>query len=601
MLFLANFTRLKLQNTMKFVIIYDGFVIKCKKGGCVFIMENETILVDVYREVKRYHKDVTFYQIAQDYQKLLEENGKVLKGDIILAMVNHKLCELSRQAERDCEVTFLTTADEAGAKTYCRGVIFLMLRAAYQVLGRETIEKIVVERSIGNGLFCEYILTGGKILTKEEAENIERRMQELVKEDILIRKRAVHTDEAIRLFHKYKMYDKEKLFNYRRVSETNIYSLGDFEDYFYGYMPYSTGVLKYFSISLYEDGVLLQLPDKKEPSRLAEIEYRPKLFQVMKEANVWGRMMEVDTVGDLNRITASGKIQELILVQEALQEKKIAEIAGRIKQEGGKKFIMIAGPSSSGKTTFSHRLAIQLRANGMNPHPIALDNYFKNREDTPVGEDGRYNFECLEALDIQKFNEDMSALLRGETVEIPHFDFRHGKRVYKGDVKKLGKEDILVLEGIHGLNDELSYTLPRESKFKIYISALTQLNIDEHNRIPTTDGRLLRRMVRDARTRGTRAEDTIAMWPSVRHGEEMYIFPFQEEADIMFNSAAIYELAVLKQYAEPVLFGIDRYSPEYMEANRLLKFLDYFVGVSAESIPKNSLIREFIGGSCFHV
>lgn len=564
-------------------------------------MENETIQVNVCGTVKKYHKDTVFYQIAQDYKKRVIENGEAFKGDIILAVVNHKLCELSRQAAGDCDVTFITTTEEAGAKTYCRGVVFLMLRAAYQVLGREHIQKIVIERSIGSGLFCDYILTDGKKVTQEDIKSIEQRMKELAEQDVLIKKRAVHTDEAIRLFHEYGMYDKENLFNYRRVSITNLYRLGEFEDYFYGYMPYSTGILKYFSLSLYQDGVLLQLPDKKDPTRLPEIEYRPKLFQVMKEADAWGKMMEVATVGDLNRITASGGIQDLILVQEALQEKKIAEIAGQIMGERDKKFIMIAGPSSSGKTSFSHRLSIQLRANGMNPHIIALDDYFKNREDTPVDENGNYNFECLEALDIEQFNEDMSDLLRGEVVEIPKFDFRHGKRSYKGDVQKLGEEDILILEGIHGLNDALSYELPRESKFKIYISALTQLNIDEHNRIPTTDGRLLRRMVRDARTRGTKAADTIAMWQSVRRGEELYIFPFQEEADVMFNSAAIYELAVLKQYAEPILFGIDRYTPEYMEANRLLKFLDYFVGVGAEHIPKNSIVREFVGGSCFRV
>lgn len=573
-----------------------------KKEAAQEIMKNETVLVDVYGEIKKYHKDTTFYQIAQDYQKKqMKTKGMGLKGDIILAMVDHKLCELSRCVAKNCKVAFLTTADEAGAKTYRRGVVFLMLRAACQVLGTENIKRIMVEYSVGNGLFCEYFLENEKILTKKEIEEIEQKMRELAEKDILIKKRTIPTDEAISLFHHHKMYDKEKLFNYRRVSATNIYSIGEFEDYFYGYMPYSTGILKYFSLSLYEHGFILQIPDRKNPTEILPPEFRPKLFQVMQETNSWGRMMGVNTVGDLNEITASGKIRDLILVQEALQEKKIADIAGEIKKVEDRKFIMIAGPSSSGKTTFSHRLSTQLRANGLTPHPIALDNYFKNREDTPLDEDGNYNFECLEALDIEKFNEDMSALLHGESVEIPYFDFRQGKREYRGNIMKLGSDDILVLEGIHGLNDKLSYFLPKESRFKIYISALTQLNIDEHNRIPTTDGRLLRRMVRDARTRGTKAADTIAMWSSVRRGEEEYIFPFQEAADVMFNSAAIYELAVLKQYAEPILFGIDRHCPEYIEAKRLLKFLDYFVGVSSEDIPKNSLVREFIGGSCFRV
>lgn len=284
-----------------------------------------------------------------------------------------------------------------------------------------------------------------------------------------------------------------------------------------------------------------------------------------------------------------------------MQEKKIAQIAEQIASDPSKKFIMIAGPSSSGKTSFSHRLSIQLQTLGLNPHPIALDNYFVDREDTPLDEDGNYNFECLEAIDVELFNKQMNSLLRGERVELPTFNFVEGKKEYKGDFKQLGKDDILVIEGIHGLNDKLSYTLPKESKFKIYISALTQINIDEHNRISTTDGRLIRRMVRDARTRGSSAARTIAMWPSVRRGEDQYIFPFQEEADVMFNSALIYELAVLKPYAEAILFGISKDAPEYIEAKRLLKFLDYFISVGSEEIPKNSLMREFVGGSIFKV
>ncbi len=561
-------------------------------------MEGKTVQVTVGGKLRTYPEGTTLYHIAKEYQ---QEKGFADKGDIILAKMNHRLCELFKKVEDDCEVSFLTTADEAGAKTYRRGVIFLMLKAAYQILGKEKIKKIVVEHAIGKGLFCEYYSLDGSFITEEQLKKIEQEMRRMVREDIRIEKRSIPTDEAIALFHRHKMFDREKLFNYRRVSTTNVYSLDGFEDYFYGYMPYSTGVLKYFSLSLYEHGFILQMPDRKHPAEVLPPEYRPKLFQVMQESNAWGYRMAVGTVGELNEVIASGKIRDLILVQEALQEKKIADIAEQIKKEGDKKFIMVAGPSSSGKTSFSHRLSIQLRANGLTPHPIALDDFFKNREDTPLDEDGKYNFECLEALDVDLFNQDMLALLNGETVELPSFDFRQGKREYKGNFRKLGSEDILVLEGIHGLNDELSYSLPKESKFKIYISALTQLNIDEHNRIPTTDGRLLRRMVRDARNRGTQAADTIAMWPSVRRGEEEYIFPFQEEADVMFNSAAIYELAVLKQYAEPILFGIDRHRPEYMEANRLLKFLDYFVGVSPEDIPKNSLVREFIGGSCFNV
>ena len=343
------------------------------------------------------------------------------------------------------------------------------------------------------------------------------------------------------------------------------------------------------------------LPGRENPKKVLEFIPRRKFYNVLQQSNQWGRSLGIDTVGALNDEITRGNMNDLILMQEAFQEKRIAAIAERIREEGGKKFIMIAGPSSSGKTTFSHRLSIQLKNYGFRPHPIAVDDYFRNREDTPKDEDGNYNFEILDAIDIDLFNRDMIRLLDGDAVELPSFNFRTGKREYKGNYKKLGPDDILVIEGIHGLNDALSHSLPAQSKFKIYISALTQLNVDEHNRIPTTDGRLIRRMVRDARTRGTSASRTIAMWPSVRRGEESNIFPFQEDADEMFNSALIYELAVLKQYAEPLLFGIGRDCPEYLEAKRLLKFLDYFLGVSSEDIPKNSILREFIGGSCFHV
>ena len=346
---------------------------------------------------------------------------------------------------------------------------------------------------------------------------------------------------------------------------------------------------------------MLILPRQKNPDVLEPFESQDKIFHVQKESEEWGDKLDVATVGDLNdRITREG-VQSLMLIQEALHEAKISSIAEEIRRRGNVKFVMIAGPSSSGKTSFSHRLSIQLSAHGLKPHPIAVDNYFVDREHTPLDEFGEKNYECLEAIDTRQFNEDMLNLLSGKTVDLPTFNFKTGCREYRGDQLQLGKDDILVIEGIHGLNDKLSYALPKESKFKIYISALTQLNIDEHNRIPTTDGRLIRRIVRDARTRGTSAKDTIARWPSVRRGEEQNIFPFQEEADVMFNSALVYELACLKVYAEPLLFGIDKSEPEYQEAKRLLKFLDYFVPVPSEGVPFNSLLREFIGGSCFNV
>ena len=432
-------------------------------------------------------------------------------------------------------------------------------------------------------------------------DKVEERMQELVDRDMPIRKRSVNTDDAIAMFGKHGMYDKERLFRYRRVSSVNIYSINEFEDYFYGYMVPSAGYLKYFKLYLYDEGFVMQMPSEKNPDVLPPFEPQHKLFRVLKESTDWGDLQGIDTVGALNDRVTSGKAQELVLVQEAMQEKKIADIAELIAKRPEVKFVLIAGPSSSGKTTFSHRLSVQLQANGLHPHPITVDNYFKERGETPRDENGDYDFESLNAVDIELFNKHMNELLEGKEVVLPTFNFITGHKEYTSQPKKLGEGDVLVIEGIHCLNPELTRNLADENKYKVYISALTQLNIDEHNRIPTTDGRLLRRIVRDARTRGASARRTIEMWPSVRRGEESNIFPYQEAADVMFNSALIYELAVLKPYVEAELFGISKDCPEYLEAKRLLKFLDYFVGISSENVPANSLLREFIGGGCFKV
>lgn len=550
------------------------------------------VKVEINKKIYEYPKNITLLEISRDFQKDFEY-------DIILAFVDNKLRELFKTVTEDCFVSFVTTAEDAGYKTYTRGMILVMLKAFYAEFGSENIDKVTVEYAIGNGLFCEY--TGKVPLTKEKLLAVKKRMRKLVERELPFVKRSIGTDDAIELFRKYHMYDKEKLFYYRRVSKANIYNLDGFEDYYYGYMPASSGILKYFDLMEYEGGFLLILPDKKAPTAVEPFVPQKKLFYTLSESDRWTKMMNIENVGALNDVVAQGGMNELILVAEALQEKKTSDIAEEIKKARGSKFIMIAGPSSSGKTTFSYRLSIQLKAHGLKPHPVAIDNYFVDREKTPRDEFGNYNFECLDAIDVEQFNQDMTNLLKGKTVDIPSFNFKSGKREYKGNYMTLGPEDILVIEGIHGLNDKLSYSLPRESKYKIYISALTSLNIDEHNRIPTTDGRLLRRMVRDARTRGASAQKTISMWKSVRRGEEENIFPFQEDADIMFNSALIYELAVLKQYAEPVLFGIDRDCEEYVEAKRLLKFLDYFIATPGESVPQNSILREFVGGSCFNV
>ena len=550
------------------------------------------ITVKINGEERQYPQGATYEDVANDYQQEYENL-------IALAARDGKIRELFKKLTRDCEVTFFTLKDDVGNKTYVRSATMLFLKAVFDVCGREAAQGCRVEFAIGNG---SYISPKGKInATEENAAKIRNRMRELVEAKTPFLKKSYSLDNAMELFRKEGMKDKEKLFRYRRGSFVNIYEMDGYYDYYYGYMLPNAGYVKWFDVIAYEDGFMLLLPDKKDPTHVKPFQERKLLFRTLKESEEWGKEIGIETVGDLNDQICRGSLSELILVQEAQQERKIGEIAKSIVDRGGVKFVMIAGPSSSGKTSFSHRLSIQLKTLGKTPHPIALDDYFVNREFTPRDENGDYNFECLEAIDVKQFNDDMCRLLAGERVELPSFNFKTGKREYKGNFKQLGPDDILVIEGIHGLNEKTSYALPEESKYKIYISALTNINIDEHNRIPTTDGRLLRRMVRDARTRGADARRTIDMWASVRRGEEQNIFPFQEDADAMFNSVLIYELAVLKQFAEPLLFQIDKGEPEYYEAKRLLKFLEYFLGVTSESLPNNSLCREFVGGSCFNV
>lgn len=556
----------------------------------------DKIILTIENEKREYPSGVSFLRIAEDYREQAED-------DIVLVVYNHRLRELGKCATEDGTVEFVTTADKTGKKTYRRSVLLLMQKAVHDLWGKEQID-VKVKYSIGQGYYCELVnrSQGGNTVpvSKEDTERLKKQMYWLVLSDIEIKKKSINTDDAVALFHEYGMTDKEKLFRYRRSSRVNIYEIDGYIDYFYGFMVPSTGYLRYYDVLPYEEGFMLQFPDKKT-REVAEFVPMPGLFHTLKASRDWGRMLEVDTIGALNDAIAAGKTQQMILTQEALFEERIGRLAEQIVSAKDRKFIMIAGPSSSGKTTFSHRLSIQLAAKGLNPHPFPLDDYYIDRSFCPRDENGELDLECLESLDVELFNHDMNELLAGKTVNLPIFNFKTGKREYRDKIMTLGKDDVLVIEGIHGLNDRLSYSLPQESKFKIYISALTQLNIDEHNCLPTTDGRLIRRIVRDARTRGTSARETIAMWDSVRRGEEKYIFPFQEGADVMFNSALIYELAVLKLYAEPLLFSIDRDSEEYLEAKRLLKFLDYFLPMPGDGINQNSILREFIGGSCFNV
>lgn len=549
-------------------------------------------VLNVNGKKAEYATGTTFETVAKDFQK--EYNNTVA-----LVKENGKIRELFKKVTKDAVIEPILLNDSIGHKAYARSAIMLMLKSFDDVVGKDKGVSVKVEFVIADGYYCT--VKGDVMLTTKLIADVKKRMKELVSMDIPFFKKSIPTDEARELFSDRGMTDKLKLLKYRRSSNINVYWLDDYVDYYYGYMLPSTGYVKWFDIFSYDDGFMLTIPNRSKPEELMPFDNRPNLFRALKSSTEWNGKMDVSTIGELNDLVCSGDINDLILVQEALQERRIGEIAKDIVERGGVKFVMIAGPSSSGKTTFSHRLSVELRTYGLKPHPIGCDDYFKNREDTPKDENGEYNFECLEAIDVELFNKDMSALLRGERVELPTFNFKTGKREYKGNFKQLGPDDVLVIEGIHGLNPKMSYTLPDESKYKIYISALTSINIDEHNRIPTTDGRLLRRMVRDARTRGTSAKNTIKMWPSVRRGEEEYIFPFQEYADTMFNSILIYELAAFKTYAEPLLFEITKDDPEYYEAKRLLKFLEYFVGIDPKVVPNNSICREFIGGSYFNV
>lgn len=551
---------------------------------------DEIVCFTILGEKKEYKKGTKFADIAKEYQK-------EYKDDIVLVSLDNRLSELFKPAEKGGNLSFVTTGDTAGRKAYRRSVTLMMQKAVHHILGNDN-SRVRVCHCISQAYYCELVNYGKP--GEKFVEALKEEMSRMVEKEIPIMKDTLTTDDAVKLFHDLGMTDKERLFRYRRSSRVNIYSLDNYIDYFYGFMVPNTSYLKYFDVQIYGNGFVLMFPNENT-KEVADFTPSAKHFETLKESSKWGQTMGIGTVGALNDAIASGRMQEIIMVQEALMEQRIGQLANQIKNAGSKKFVMIAGPSSSGKTTFSHRLSIQLSALGLKPHPLSLDNYYIDRTLCPRDAEGNFDFECLEALDVQKFNLDMCDLLAGKTVDMPTFNFKTGKREYKDRLMTLGDNDILVIEGIHGLNDKLSHTLPSESKFKIFISALTQINIDEHNYLPTTDGRLIRRIVRDARTRNTTAEETIAMWRSVRRGEEKYIFPFQESADVMFNSGLIYELAVLKAYAEPLLFHIDKDSKEYIEAKRLLKFLDYLLPVPSEDIAKNSIIREFIGGSMFNV
>lgn len=512
---------------------------------------------------------------------------------IVAALVNGKLCELTYPVNADSDVIPISVTTSDGMRIYQRSLSFVLVVAARELFPEA---RIVVEHSLTlNGFYCE--VRGRDPLTPQEVAQLEARMREIVEADIPIIKQRVPLAEAMEWVREQGSDDKARLLAYRQKEYLTMYTLRGVRDYFYGYMVPSTGYLRVFALRHYPPGFILRFPRRSDPTRLLPFRDSPKLAAVFQEYEEWMTVLGVEDVGGLNRVIESGRIREVILVAEALHEQRVAHIAHQIADRRGKiRLVLIAGPSSSGKTTFAKRLAVQLLTYGIRPFPIGLDDFFVDRELTPRGPDGEYDFEALEAVDLPLFNEVLLKLMDGQEVVLPRYNFRTGKRE-TGDTLSIGPDCVILVEGIHGLNPALVPSIPEESVYRVYVSALTQLNIDRHNRVSTTDTRLLRRIVRDAHYRGYSAQTTINRWESVRRGEERNIFPYQENADAMFNSALVYELAVLKPFAEPLLRQVEPGSLEYVEVKRLLAFLEWFLPCGPDLIPDNSILREFIGGS----
>ena len=516
----------------------------------------------------------------------------------VSAKVNNKVESLTFRVYNNKDVEFLDLCSSSGMRTYVRSLFFVLYKAVEDLYPNGN---IVLEHPISKGYYCQLKLD--RSIGLDDVQRIKQRMKEIIAEDLPFERFEKHTDEVVELFRQKGMKDKVQLLETSGNLYSYYYTLGDTIDYYYGSLLPSTGYLHLFDLVKYYDGLLLQVPNRSNPSKLEEMLKQEKMLEVLKEHRQWNQILGIGTVGDFNKACNAGYATELINVSEALQEKRISQIADEIYHRGQKgqpvKLILISGPSSSGKTTFSKRLSVQLMANGLKPYPVSLDDYFVNRVDTPKDESGNYDYESLYALDLDFFNQQLQALLNGEEVELPRFNFNTGIREMSGNRLKVDDNMILILEGIHALNPELTPHIPAESKFKIYVSALTTILLDNHNYIPTTDNRLLRRIIRDYKYRGYSAEETISRWPSVRAGEEKWIFPFQENADVMFNSALLFELAIIKDYAEPILRKVPNNRPEYSEAYRLRKFLEYFIPLQDKELPPTSVLREFLGGSSF--
>ncbi|MCJ7690168.1 MAG: nucleoside kinase [Clostridiaceae bacterium] len=526
---------------------------------------------------------------------IIKDNSLLSDIPVVLGIFNNRLYELGNSISEDGTFDTVDIKSRIGMMTYVRTLQFVLIKAVTDLFPSA---KISIEHSLSKGLFGEIHKTPA--LDIDDIYDIKNRMNEIIKADITIKKIGFSKEKAVEIYDKYDMQDKVKLLKYVNSEEVKLYELDGRYDYFYGPMAYSTGILKTFDLIYYEPGFILRYPTSAFPNKIPKFHKHEKLARVFNEAEQCGKILGVGSVGALNEEVVNGDIVNIIRIAEALHEKKIAYIADMIFKRGKVKLVLIAGPSSSGKTTFSKRLGIQLRVNGLMPVFISLDDYFVDRQFTPKDESGEYDFESIYALDLELFNKDLESLLKGEEVEVPSFNFKTGKREWHGNKIKMPNNGVIIVEGIHGLNEILTSAIAMDSKFKIYISPLTQLNLDDHNRISTTDVRMTRRIVRDYLSRGYGVEDTLKMWPSVKRGEEKNIFVFQEQADVMFNSSVVYELCVLKKFALAELNKIGPESPVYYEAIRLKSFLNFFQEVDKDLVPDNSIIREFTGGSCFY-
>ena len=552
-------------------------------------------MLQIYCKNNNIRKD---FPIGSSLLEIYSQMGLDFPYQVVSAKVNNKSEGLYFRLFYNKDVEFLDVRDPSGMRTYVRSLCFILYKAVKDLYPGG---KLYVEHPVSKGYYCKLDL--GRPVELDDVHRLNARMQEIINADIPFERFECRIQEAIRIFSEQGMEDKVRLLETSGDLYTYYFKLDDTIDYYYGNLLPSTGYVKNYGLVKYYDNLLLRVPNKDNPDVLEDIVKQEKMLDVFKEYLHWLDIMKLSNVGDFNLACESGHATDLINVTEALQEKKIAQIADTIHERcithQGNQIVLISGPSSSGKTTFSKRLSIQLMANGLQPYPISLDDYFVNREDTPRDEEGGYDYESLYALDLEAFNRDLQALLRGEEIELPRFNFSTGKREYRGEKLRINKHTILILEGIHALNPELTSEIPSDNKFKIYVSALTSMSLDDHNWIPTTDNRLLRRIIRDFNYRGYSARETISRWPSVRAGEDKWIFPFQEEADVMFNSALMFEFAVLRLHAEPILSHVPKNCPEYAEAYRLLKFLKYFTPIQDKEIPPTSLLREFLGGSSF--